>query len=62
MFLGELLPQDNEIPKSFYEAKKTLSALGMGYEKIHACPNDSISYRNELKDSVACSECKVLRW
>ena len=32
-FLGELLPENNEIPKSFYEARKTLSTMGGNYEK-----------------------------
>ena len=42
--LREMLPDQNEIPTSMYEAKKTLNALGMEYEKIHACPNDCILY------------------
>ncbi|KAL0556379.1 hypothetical protein IC582_004892 [Cucumis melo] len=33
--LKEILPTTNEIPTSMYEAKKTLGALGMNYEKIH---------------------------
>ncbi|XP_060965499.1 uncharacterized protein LOC115703057 [Cannabis sativa] len=41
-FLVELLPEGNVVPSSFYEAKKTLSSLGMQYEKIHACPNDDL--------------------
>ena len=41
-FLEELLPEGNEIPKSLYEAKKTLSTLGINYEKYHACPNDCV--------------------
>ena len=61
-FLEELLPEGNEIPKSMYEAKKTLSTLGMDYEKYHACPNDCILYRNEWKDSVCCPICEVSRW
>ena len=38
--LGEMLPLNNELPLSIYEAKKTLNALGMEYENIDACPND----------------------
>lgn len=45
---GDMLPDCNELPPSFYEAKKTMTALGMGYEKIHTCPNDCILYRKEL--------------
>ncbi|CAL9000639.1 unnamed protein product [Prunus brigantina] len=35
---GDLLPEANTIPTSMYEAKKTLCALGLSYEKMHACP------------------------
>ncbi|CAL2270948.1 unnamed protein product [Prunus armeniaca] len=35
---GDLLPKGNTLPSSMYEAKKTLPALGMSYEKIHAFP------------------------
>ena len=39
-FWGDVLPKGNLMPTSIYVAKKTLCALGMQYEKIHACPND----------------------
>ena len=39
---------NNEMPLSMYEAKKTLNAFGMEYEKIHACHNDCILYRNKF--------------
>ena len=42
--------------------KKTLNTLGMEYEKIHACPNDCILYRNELKDATSCPTCGTSRW
>ena len=45
-----------------YEAKKTLNALGMEYDKIHACPNDCISYQNKLKDPSSCLMCGTSRW
>ena len=52
--LGDMLPVNNELPLSMYEAKKTLNALGMEYEKIHACPNNCILFRNELKNASSC--------
>ncbi|RVW70547.1 hypothetical protein CK203_059226 [Vitis vinifera] len=55
-------PLNNELPLSIYEAKKTLNALGMEYEKIHACPNDCILYRNDLKDASSCPTCGTSRW
>ena len=60
--LGDMLPLNNEFPLSMYEAKKPLNALGMEYEKIHACPNDCILYRNVLKDASSCPICGASRW
>eukprot|EP00261_Vitis_vinifera_P034131 XP_019075374.1 PREDICTED: uncharacterized protein LOC109122593 [Vitis vinifera] len=60
--LGDMLPVNNEMPLSMYEAKKTLNALGMEYKKIHACPNDCILYRNELNEASSCPTCGMSRW
>ncbi|CAL9003892.1 unnamed protein product, partial [Prunus brigantina] len=59
---GNLLPEGNTIPTSMYEAKKTLCALGLSYEKMHACPNDCILYRKEYEDSTNCPSCGISRW
>ncbi|KAL0536272.1 hypothetical protein IC582_025215 [Cucumis melo] len=60
--LKEIFPTSNEIPTSMYEAKKTLGALGMSYEKIHACPNDCCLYRKEHANATECPECGESRW
>ncbi|XP_073129709.1 uncharacterized protein [Henckelia pumila] len=60
--LGEMLPDDNKLPLSFYDAKKSLCALGITYEKIHACPNDCILYRKEYEDMNSCPTCGMSRW
>ncbi|XP_074336233.1 uncharacterized protein LOC141673387 [Apium graveolens] len=53
----------NNIPSSFNEAKKTLCALGMGYEKIHKCPNNCLLYRGNLdEEHTTCRVCKASRW
>ncbi|XP_050365449.1 uncharacterized protein LOC126783970 [Argentina anserina] len=57
-----LLPEGNQIPLSVYDAKKTLSVLGMEYPKIHACPNDCILYRNDYADAKKCDKCGMSRW
>ncbi|KAI5337323.1 hypothetical protein L3X38_016594 [Prunus dulcis] len=57
---GDLLPEGNTIPTSMYEAKKTLCALGLSYEKMHACPNDCILYRKEYEDSTNCPTVSVV--
>lgn len=50
------------MPKSIYEAKKTLCTLGMEYEQIHACPNDCILYRKDKVDFDVCPVCYASRW
>ncbi|KAL6227695.1 hypothetical protein ACLB2K_001652 [Fragaria x ananassa] len=57
-----LLPDGNEVPGSINLAKKTLSTLGMKYEKIDACPNDCILYRDLNVDAKKCSSCNASRW
>ncbi|KAI5337662.1 hypothetical protein L3X38_016933 [Prunus dulcis] len=59
---GDLLLEGNTIPTFMYEAKKTLCALGLSYEKMHACPNDCILYRKEYEDSTNCPTCGISRW
>ncbi|KAL0554555.1 hypothetical protein IC582_008478 [Cucumis melo] len=60
--LKEILPTTNELLNSLYEAKKTLGALGMEYEKIHACPNNCCLYRKEFANATECPECGQSRW
>ncbi|XP_024163941.1 uncharacterized protein LOC112170899 [Rosa chinensis] len=62
IMIGLLLLEGNDLPGSTYEAKRTLSALGMGYEKIHACPNDCILYRLQHADATSCPTCGESRW
>ncbi|KAI5350788.1 hypothetical protein L3X38_003679 [Prunus dulcis] len=59
---GDLLLERNTIPSFIYEAKKTSSALGMSYEKIHSCPNGYILYRKDYEDSTNCPTCGISRW
>ncbi|XP_024162968.1 uncharacterized protein LOC112170052 [Rosa chinensis] len=62
IMISLLLPEGNELPGSVYEAKRTLCALGMEYEKIHACPNDCILYRLQHADATSCPTCGESRW
>ena len=45
-----MLPEENMLPKRYYGAKKTLCLMGMEYQKIHACPNDCIQYKDEFEE------------
>ncbi|CAM8944243.1 unnamed protein product [Rhodiola kirilowii] len=58
----DMLPEDNTLPNRCYEAKKVMCPMGIDYEKIHACSNDCILYRNSYKDMVECPVCKSPRY
>jgi len=42
---GNMLPKENTVLAKMYYAKKLISPLTMGVEKIHACRNHCILYR-----------------
>ena len=60
--LKKMLPKNNELPESTYEAKKVVCPLGLEVQKIHACPNDCILYRGEYEDLNACPVCGALHY
>jgi hypothetical protein len=62
IMLKKMLPKDNELPESTYEAKKAVCPLGLEVQKIHACPNDCILYRGEYEDLNVCPVCGALRY
>jgi hypothetical protein len=43
--LTKVLPKPNGLPSSTYQAKKIISSLTLGIQKIHACPNHCILYQ-----------------
>lgn len=60
--MKEALPSGDSLPATYYEAKKMLRDLGLGYESIHACVNDCVLFRNELEENDECPVCKESRW
>ncbi|XP_073354674.1 uncharacterized protein [Aegilops tauschii subsp. strangulata] len=62
IMLKKMLPKDNELPDSTYEAKKAVCPLGLEVQKIHACPNDNILYGGEYEDLNASPVCGALRY
>ncbi|GJX08844.1 hypothetical protein Tco_0196776 [Tanacetum coccineum] len=50
------------LPSSAYEAKKFTKDLGLGYEKIHACPNDCMLYWDDRAGQQSCHICKASRY
>jgi hypothetical protein len=61
--MKKLLPRDNKLSTSMYEAKKLVYPLGLDVQKIHACHNDCIFYRGEEYENLdACPICTALRY
>jgi hypothetical protein len=52
--VADILPKENKVPANTYYAKKLISPLTMGVEKIHTCRNHCIVYRGaDYKDLIA---------
>ena len=63
VLMKRMLPRNNELPASTYEAKKLVCPLGLDVQKIHACPNDCILYRGEKYENMdKCPVCTALRY
>ncbi|XP_049382842.1 uncharacterized protein LOC125847219 [Solanum stenotomum] len=59
--LKEVMPELN-IPPSYNKTKSMFKNLGLDYEKIDACPNDCMLYRNDHKDDEFCHTCGASRY
>ncbi|GLT40965.1 hypothetical protein SLA2020_150590 [Shorea laevis] len=59
-----LSPEDQQkVPSNFYEAKKFMKSLGLGYVKIDACVNNYfLYYGDKAKSLTACPVCGELRY
>ena len=55
-------PQIKFFPSSYYQAKKLIMDLGLGYEKIHVCPNNCTLYWGEMVEKDCCPKCSTSRW
>ncbi|XP_042457144.1 uncharacterized protein LOC122041507 [Zingiber officinale] len=60
--LVDMLSKNNTLPETVYAMRKLLKPFDLGYEKIHACPNDCCLFRKELKDLDSCPKCGSSRW
>ncbi|XP_075473902.1 uncharacterized protein LOC142504951 [Primulina tabacum] len=60
--LHDMLPGKNTLPENVYSMRKILKPFDLGYEKIHACPNDCCLFRKEFKDLDSCPKCGSSRW
>ena len=62
VMIKNMLPKDNESLESMYEAKKAVFPLGLEVQKIHACPNNCILYRDAYEDLNAFPICGALHY
>ncbi|KAE8695113.1 hypothetical protein F3Y22_tig00110733pilonHSYRG00003 [Hibiscus syriacus] len=58
----DTLPKDETLPESYYQVKKLLRDLGMGYINIEACMNDCILYWKQYEHFDQCPNCQASRW
>ena len=58
----DMLSEENMLPKSYNEAKKILRPMDMEYQKIHACPNDFLMYKDKYEEMHKCLNCGVSRY
>ncbi|KAL8159061.1 hypothetical protein V2J09_000598 [Rumex salicifolius] len=52
--LKEMLPEDTVLPQCTYQPKKILCKVDLDYDKIHACRNDCVLFRNEYTSLDKC--------
>ena len=58
-----LLPTDNNLPGSLYQAKALTNRLGLGFRNIDGCPNGCVLFHEpNKKDLDRCPACKALRY
>ncbi|XP_068328202.1 uncharacterized protein [Pyrus communis] len=62
VMMKKMCPQPNHVPKSFYECKKILRCLGLGYENIHACYYDYAMFYKEHEKKDRCPVCNEPRY
>ncbi|XP_074326600.1 uncharacterized protein LOC141664542 [Apium graveolens] len=48
--IGSVFPENHNLPETYYDVKKMISGLNMGYEKIDACENDCMLFYKENTD------------
>ncbi|KAG8501438.1 hypothetical protein CXB51_003791 [Gossypium anomalum] len=51
-----------KIHQSCQDIKRLIKDLGLGYDKIHSCPNDCMLYWGDQKNQQSCHVCGKSRW
>ncbi|XP_074337044.1 uncharacterized protein LOC141674221 [Apium graveolens] len=60
--IGSVLPEDHKLPMRYYDVKKLVSGLSMGYKKIDACVNDCMLFYKENSEKTYCDICDEGRY
>ena len=55
-------PEGNKVPDSYYDAKRKLQDIGLGYESIHVCKYDCALFWKENALADCCLICHTSRW
>ena len=56
------MPTGNHLPETRRKARQVVTGLGMDYDRIHACVNDCVLFRNEHAGLDVCPECGEPRY
>ncbi|XP_074378214.1 uncharacterized protein LOC141719736 [Apium graveolens] len=60
--IGSVLPEKHNLPETYYDVKKMISGLTMGYEKIDACETDCmLFYKENIKRHVVTYVTKTAK-
>jgi hypothetical protein len=63
IIIANMLPKENKVPANTYYAKKLISLLTIGVEKIYMCRNQCILYRgDDYKDLESYPKCGASRY
>ena len=60
--IGSVLPNGHKLPMKYYNVKKLVSGLNMGYQKIDACVNDCMLFYKEDSEKIYCDLCHENRY
>lgn len=60
--LNEVFPKGNNCPDNYYNTRKLLREVGLGYDTIDICRYDCSIFYGENKDATMCPVCKSSRY
>ncbi|XP_052181232.1 uncharacterized protein LOC127794290 [Diospyros lotus] len=60
--IHEVLPKGNNCPENYYDTRRLLCDLGLGYEHIDVCLYDCAIFYGEHSNATICPVCKYSRY